>query len=245
MKTQHFAYSLCIILFSFIYYSCDTDDNPNSRKSGISFNDALTYGSLTDQEGNEYKTIQIGDQTWMAENLRTTKYNDGSAITLVTDIESLKTLSTGAYINVNNKTENDSILLFGRLYNFYAVNTGKLAPTGWHVATYADWNKLMTFAGGENIAGGKLKEAGTKHWKAENSASNETGFTAIPAGYATPIEWTGMKNFESVRMGAYFWQKDNYLSQTAVTLYVWYNSTKLSRSTGMKFQGLSVRCVKD
>lgn len=244
MKTRNHVCSLCILLISLTFFSCDTESN-NNGESGIIFNDALTYGTMTDQEGNTYKTIQIGDQVWMAENLRTTKYNDGSAIALVTDIESLKTLTTGAYVNVNNRTENDSILLYGRQYNFHAVNTGKLAPAGWHVATYADWNKLMTFAGGENTAGGKMKETGNKHWKAENIATNETGFTAIPAGYATNIEWTGMKNFEAVGTGAYFWQKDNFGSQTAATVYVWYNTTKMSRSTGMKYQGLSVRCVKD
>jgi len=90
-----------------------------------------------------------------------------------------------------------------------------------------------------------MKETGNKHWKAENIATNETGFTAIPAGYATNIAYAGMKNFEAVGTGAYFWQKDNFGSQTAVTVYVWYNTTKMSRSTGMKYQGLSVRCVKD
>jgi uncharacterized protein (TIGR02145 family) len=245
MKTSNLVSSLFFILISISFYSCDTEGNTNEGNSDITFKDGLTYGTITDQEGNTYKTIQIGDQVWMAENLRTTKYNDGTSIPLVTDIESITTMTTPAYMQVNNKVDKDSILLYGRLYNFHAVNTGKLAPVGWHVATYADWNKLMTFAGGENTAGGKMKETGNKHWKAENNASNETGFTAIPAGYATNIAYAGMKNFEAVGTGAYFWQKDNFGSQTAATVYVWYNTTKMSRSTGMKYQGLSVRCVKD
>ncbi len=246
MKSINFTYVLSIFFAFLVIISCDTDVNSNGGKSGIKFNSSLTYGTMTDQDGNTYKTIQIGDQTWMAENLRTTKYNDGTAIPNVTDVESLKTLTSGAYINVNNRTEKDSILLFGRLYNFYAVHTGILAPAGWHVATNADWTKLITFLGGENPAGGKAKETGTKHWKADNTgATNESGFTAIPAGYCAPIAWTGQKNFESVFMGAYFWQKDNFGSQTAASVYLFYNSAKMMKSTAMKYSGLSVRCVKD
>jgi uncharacterized protein (TIGR02145 family) len=244
MKPKILIYAMCVFLTSF--FSCDTENNPDNGKSGIKFNSNLTYGSVTDQEGNTYKTIQIGDQTWMAENLRTTKYNDGIAIPNVTDVESLKTLTTGAYINVNNRVETDSILLYGRLYNFFAVYTGKLAPAGWHVATYADWTKLITYLGGENLAGGKVKETGIIHWKADNTgATNESGFTAIPAGYCTPIAYTGQKNFESIFMGAYFWQKDNYGSQTAASVYLFYNTEKMMKSTAMKYSGLSVRCVKD
>jgi uncharacterized protein (TIGR02145 family) len=248
MKTKKIIFSFYVFLMILTLNACDKAvDDPNlNGKSGITFNSSLTYGTMTDQDGNTYKTIQIGNQTWMAENLRTTKYNDGSAIANVTDIESWKTLTTGAYANVNNTAKADSILLFGRLYNWYALNTGKLAPTGWHVATYAEWNTLLTYLGGENIAGGKVKEVGTNNWKADNTgATNETGFTAIPAGYCSYIDWTGRKNFESIGMGAYFWEKGNAASQTSGSLYLFYNTAKLTRATTYKSSGLSVRCIKD
>ena len=88
---------------------------------------------MTDQDGNFYKTVTIGTQTWMAENLRTMKYNDGTNIPLVTSGIAWNNLNTGAYCNYNNTTNSDTIATYGRLYNWYAVNTGKLAPKGWHV----------------------------------------------------------------------------------------------------------------
>lgn len=243
MKAITIILSFCALFFA----SCDTGNEQKLiGKTGITFNSNLTYGSITDQDGNTYKTIQIGTQTWMAENLRTTKYNDGTAIPVVTDVESLKTLTSGAYINQSNKIEVDSILLYGRFYNFHAVNTGKLAPVGWHVPTHADWTKLIAFLGGENLAGAKTKETGTLHWKANNTgATNESGFTAIPSGYCSPIEWSGQKNFESILMGAYFWQKDGYASQTATSVILFYNSEKMTKGAAMKYSGLSVRCLKD
>jgi len=248
MKTKKIIFSFCVFLMILTLNACDKAvDDPNlNGKSGITFNSSLTYGTMIDQDGNTYKTIQIGNQTWMAENLRTTKYNDGSAIANVTDIESWKTLTTGAYANVNNTSKADSILLFGRLYNWYALNTGKLAPVGWHVATYTEWNTLIAYLGGENLAGGKIKELGTTHWKADNKgATNESGFTAIPAGYCSYIDWTGQKNFESTGTGAYFWNKDNAGSQSASSVYLYYNTEKMMRSTSYKTTGMSIRCIKD
>ena len=232
------------IIFAFLgvlFTSCSTGNDPNNNaSSGIVFNSNLTYGTMTDQDGISYKTIQIGTQTWMAENLRTTKYNDDSAIANITDKTVWSTLSTGAYCNVNNTLVNDSILLFGRYYNWYAVNTGKLAPAGWHLPTYAELTTLSTYLG-QTTAGGKMKETGTLHWKADNTgATNECGFTAEPGGY---IGATG--SFESVGMGAYFWIKDAYGSQTAWDIYLFYNTAVLTRNFNYKNSGFSVRCIKD
>ena len=133
-------------------------------------------------DGNTYNTIMIGTQTWMKENLKTTTFNDGTSIPLETDATKWAALTSSGYCYYNNDeaTYKDT---YGVLYNWYTVNTGKLCPSGWHIPIEADWTNLTTFLGGENGAGGKLKESGTSHWINPNSgATNETKFTALPGG---------------------------------------------------------------
>ena len=137
-----------------------------------------TRTSLTDIDGNDYKTVTIGTQVWMVENLKTTKYNDGTAIPNITDNTSWAALTTGAYCdNINTPSISTT---YGRLYNWYAVdnnagtkvasNGGKnVCPTGWHVPSDAEWTTLTTYLGGESVAGGKLKETGTTHWQSPNT----------------------------------------------------------------------------
>jgi len=140
-------------------------------------------GTMTDRDGNVYTSVTIGTQTWMVENLKTTKYKDGTDIPLVTDDTEWANLNTPGYCWYNNDaaTYKNS---YGALYNWYAVSTGKLCPTGWHVPTDAEWTTLTTYLGGESVAGGKLKELGTTHWTTPNTgATNETGFAALPGGY--------------------------------------------------------------
>ena len=140
-------------------------------------NPAPTPLTATDIDGNVYHTVTIGTQIWMVENLKTTRYNDGSPIPFVTDSSSWSNLTTPGYCWYNNDTTNKNT--YGALYNWFAVNTGKLAPTGWHVPTDDEWTTLTTYLGGESIAGGKLKETGTTHWRTPNAgATNEIGFTA-------------------------------------------------------------------
>src|ERR1039457_6330795 len=127
--------NLVLVLFVIlVIIACkkEKSDNPTNGKTTAVFNSAVTYGTMTDQDGNVYKTVTIGTQTWMAENLRTTIYNDGTAISNVTGATEWTNLTTGAYCNFNNTTSTDTIATYGRLYDWYAVNTGKLAPTGWH-----------------------------------------------------------------------------------------------------------------
>jgi uncharacterized protein (TIGR02145 family) len=170
-------FSLLIIgLIIFHTISCEKDDgdgpsshNSTNGQTTAEFNPSITYGTLTDQDGNVYKTVTIGTQTWMAENLRTTKYNDGTAIANVTENTVWDTLRTGAYCNYNNTTSIDTIATYGRLYNWHAVNTGKLAPIGWHVPTADEWTKLTDDLGSGYVAGGKLKETGTSHWNSPNA----------------------------------------------------------------------------
>jgi uncharacterized protein (TIGR02145 family) len=206
----------------------------------ISFNNSISYGSVSDIEGNVYKTVKIGSQTWMAENLRTTKYNDGLPIDNVTNKSIWTALVTPAYCWYNNLIENKNLI--GAHYNWYAVNTSRLCPTGWHVPSDYEWTILTDYLGGLEIAGAKMKEAGFAHWEEPNvGAKNSSGFTAIPAGQRRGIEGT----FTGI--GLY----DSWWSSTEYNFYKsWYRSvatinTNVWRSSGtLKQTGTSIRCIK-
>jgi uncharacterized protein (TIGR02145 family) len=209
----------------------------------------FTFTECKDGDNNYYPVVQINTQLWMAENLKTTKYNDGTEIPNITDKTDWTALSTGAYSDYNNTPANST--LYGRLYNWYAVdnneatkvasNGGKnVCPASWHVATDSEWTTLTTDLGGESVAGGKLKETGTSHWLSPNTdATNETGFTALPGGvrsYNGSCSWVG--NYD------YWW------SSTDATTYAWarvmlYNGANVLTGGGDKRSGYSVRCVMD
>ena len=129
-----------------------------SKKSDSS--NTPTATTVSDADGYVYHTVTIGAQVWMVENLKTTKYNDGTAIPLVTDSTAWAILTIPGYCWYNNDAVTYKAT-YGALYNWYAVNTGKLAPKGWHVPADAEWTKLITFLGGEDVAGGKMKSTGT------------------------------------------------------------------------------------
>jgi uncharacterized protein (TIGR02145 family) len=231
-----------LLLFSI---SCKKDDNtpvnPTNGKTTAVFNPDLVYGTLTDIDGNEYKTIKVGDQTWMAENLRTFKYNDGTAIPNVKGNIEWAGLTTEAYCTYNNTTKNDSIATFGCLYNWYAVITGKLAPKGWHVPTDAEWTTLINYLGGESVAGGKLKEIGTSHWVSPNTgATNESGFTALPSGTRN-----SNGTFQFVETNGSWWCNSEVNASNAWSRSMAFYGSSLYRDSDIKEHGFSVRCVRD
>ena len=210
--------------------------------SEISF---ITYttgsGTVTDIDGNVYHTVTIGTQVWMVENLRTTKYRDGTAVPNVTDDTAWYQLKTGGYCDYNNDV-NSSMGNYGRLYNWFAVaDSHNLAPTGWHIPTDTEWTTLANYLGGESIAGGKLKEAGLKHWLSPNTgATNETGFTAIPCGTRF---WNGSLSEVNKRS---VWWSSTMRDDNSVWLWdIYYNGGDLGRNGGFRQNGLSIRCVKD
>ena len=202
--------------------------------------DEIETGTVSDKEGNVYSTVTIGTQEWMVENLKTTKYNDGTDIPLVTDDHEWIELTTGAYCWYNNDAatyENP----YGALYNWYAVNTGKLCPTGWRVPTDAEWTELTDYLGGTSVAGGKLKESGTTHWNSPNTgATNETGFTALPSGYR---EYHGTYNY--VGYNGYWWSSQEYSTTNAYYRFMSYSGSGIFRNYVYKRFGLSVRCLRD
>jgi uncharacterized protein (TIGR02145 family) len=227
-----------------------SDDSQNSLngKTTAVFNSSLSYGTMTDQEGNVYKTITIGTQTWMAENLRTTKYNDGKAIPNVPDSVPWAALTTGAYCNYKNTTDEVFIATYGRLYNRYAVKSGKLAPSGWHVPTMDEYDILSHHLGDGGVAGGKLKEAGITHWNYYDQnvgSTNESGFTALPSGGRLDKYSMSRYMYSDLETKNYLWPVTS-LSESSPLCFV------LSATDGVSYftscnqgSGLSVRLIKD
>ena len=216
-------------------YSTVKTDIPASDKT-ITFN----FIACTDGDNNNYPSVTIGSQVWMAVNLKTTKYNLGNVITPVTDNTAWSTNTTGAYCNYSNTLANSDI--YGRLYNWYVVastNSLKVCPTGWHVPTDGEWTTLSTSLGGEIVAGGKLKETTTTHWSSPNTdATNETGFTALPGGYRDVSGSFGL-------VGTYsFW----WSSSISGTTYAWYrylvnSNGSIAGGDNDQKAGFYVRCL--
>ena len=224
-------YSLAIMgVFLLLTSSCKkADDNNNPA-------------TVTDIDGNVYHTITIGTQVWLAENLKTTKFNDGSSIPLLTKNAVRTDLTTPEYWWYNN----DSAAYdnpYGKLYNWYAVNDGRdLCPTGWHVPTDAEWTTLTDYLGGLSVAGGKLKETGFIHWSNGNvGATNESGFTALPGG---DRDING--SFNRIGLNGRWWSSSMYGS----TGKAWYremggNHAGVIQANSSPDDGYSVRCIGD
>lgn len=217
-----------------------TNSNGTAYGNEIIFATRGATGTVSDIDGNTYSTIVIGTQTWMAENLKTTKYSDGTAIPLVTDGGAWAALSTPGYC-WNNNDEATYKATYGALYNWHAVNTGKLCPAGWHVSTNAEWTTLTTYLGGEAVAGAKLKESGTAHWTSPNAgATDETGFTALPGNSRD-----SGGGFHDIGGYGYWWTATQTDLIEAWYRYLFYNNNVLAGGDLSKVFGFSVRCARD
>ena len=193
---------------------------------------------LTDADGNVYSTVVIGDQVWMGENLKTTKYNDNTDIPLVTDNTEWGDLASPAYSWYNNDEETYKNP-YGAYYTWFAVNTGKLCPEGWHVPTMDEWSALIHYLGGSPVAGGKLKETGTENWNSPNTdATNEFGFTGVPSGQRPNV-------FSGLGENARWWSNTEYTTSSAHAYVLYHDEATMRRNSTNKKYGLSVRCVKD
>lgn len=198
------------------------------------------YGSLSDIDGNEYKTVTIGTQIWMAENLGVSRYNDGKPIPLVTDSMKWTSLSTPAFCWYSNNQEVYK-KSYGALYNGYTAGSGRLCPTGWHVPSDAEWDILAGSLGGSDVAGGKMKEAGTSRWVRPNTgASNMSNFNALPGGLRY---FDG--NFRDLGFGAYWWSSTQLNPERAFFRFVFHEESLIYRFDNLKRIGFSVRCLKD
>jgi uncharacterized protein (TIGR02145 family) len=221
---------------------------PTNGLTTAVFNTTKTYGTMTDQDGNVYKTITIGTQTWMVENLRTTKYRDGTEMRNI--CYGLWYLGeNNGYCSYNNTTDPVFIATYGRLYNWYTVTSShNIAPAGWHVPTDAEWTTLITYLGGESVAGGKMKETGTTHWITPNtSATNESGFTGLPAGKRSSGGSSPQPFFNFIGACGYFWSSTEPGPNYAVGNYCRLCSdvATLYRYNNSKSEGYAVRLVKD
>ena len=216
--------------------SCDPTENTTDSNT-----DQNNTGTVTDLDGNIYSTITIGNQIWLASNLKTTKFKDGTTIPLITGNTAWINLISPGYCWYNNDATTYKST-YGALYNWYSVNSGRLCPTGWHVPSVGEWTTLSTYLGGDNVAGGKLKETGTNHWTTPNTgATNTSGFTAVPGGVRS---WVGQFDL----IGSY----GNYWTSTEVSNTGDANHKSMSNimsilgsNAGKKSDGYSVRCLKD
>ena len=222
------------------------------RNGPTLFNPDLTYDSVTDIDGNVYKTIQIGTQTWMAENLGTTRMNDGTYMIPDRENNVWETLTAPGYGWYNNDSATYKAT-YGAYYNWQAVTSGKLCPSGWHVPSDAEWHTLILkldvgaqlITGVESTsAGDSLKESGTTHWIAGNKGVNSTGFTSLPGGSRLNTGY-----FFYLGEAAYFWSSTESLAGGVWYRAVSYNFSGVGRSDNaygnVKTYGLSVRCLKN
>lgn len=194
--------------------------------------------TVKDIDGNEYQTVKIGSLCWMQENLKTTKYNNNQSIpTSLTNAEWVND-TEGAMAIYNDDADLEDI--YGRIYNWNAVNTGKLCPKGWRVPTEEEWDDLITELGGEVLAGGKLK-AVSMLWDAPNTgASNESEFTALPAGLK-------FNNGSYDLLGEYtsFWSATSITENESWAYSLISTNEEISKDNASKRSGLSCRCVID
>jgi uncharacterized protein (TIGR02145 family) len=190
-------------------------------------------------ENRYYKTVQIGNQVWMAENLNNTKLNDGTPILMINNQGSGQDLTSPGYCWYENKSEIGNT--YGALYNWYAVNTGKLCPQGWHVPNDNEWTVLADYLGGRTASGGKLKENGTAHWKTPNTgSSNISGFSALPGGTGT-----NKGTFSSLGNSGYWWTSSGISSFNAWARYLYNYNDNIYRGYFNLKNVLSIRCIKD
>lgn len=216
-------------------------DNPLNGKTTAVFNSNLSYGKMSDIEGNEYKTITIGSQTWMAENLRTTRYRNGDSIPNVIENSEWGNLSTGAFCNYNNSTNEDSIATFGRLYNWFAVSDDRgLAPKGWRVPDVYDWEILTVYLGGDSLASSNLKEVGNTHWGDPFDSNNCSGFTALPSGRRYLVQ-----NFSGIGYYSVYWTSSEFENTKAGFLYLFCYDSFVWKGLNYKQNGYAIRCIKD
>jgi uncharacterized protein (TIGR02145 family) len=225
-----------IISFLIIYTISCEDNSPTL------INDFTgQVDTIYDIEGNKYKTIGIGSQIWMAQNLKSIRLSDGTIIPTVIEDSLWARITTPGlcwYNNDSSKYQN----IYGPLYNFYTVNTGLLCPVGWHVPTRADWDILSSFLGGDNIAGGKLKQSDGSHWKEPNPCIvSDFRFVALPGGCR--------RNFNGVFVDLGY--TGNWWTSTSDNVYysesksMFHDNMLLNRFISDKRKGFSVRCIKN
>jgi len=204
----------------------------------------VANNNLIDIDNNTYKTVPIGTQQWMAENLKVTKYNDGTIIPNITDDTQWSNLRSGAWAYYKNDAANNA--KYGKLYNWYAVSktsngNKNVCPTGWHLPTDAEWTFLTDYLGGESVAGGKMKEAGTTNWDSPNTdATNTSLFTGLPGGCRYYNGYYYNFGFNGI-----WWSSTEFNTYNAWNRFLVNYNGIANRYDNSKGNGLSVRCLRD
>lgn len=227
MKIKFF-HGVAVIFLTVLMFSCKKEDPMPADPT-----------SVADIDGNIYTVVKICDKFWMTANLKTTRYNDGTEIPTNLTNTQWEATTAGAFAIYDATEANNA--LYGKLYNWFAASSGKLAPTGWHVATEAEWNELVTCLGGSGGAGGKMKSVSTL-WEAPNTgASNSSGFSGLPAGFR------GSSNGSYASKGtvANFWGSDQRNTTQGEYLQLSTSFASTSTNGATKQFGYSVRCVRD
>ncbi len=217
--------ALLLLFVALVYTGC--------KKSG----DPEIPSTVTDVDGNTYNVIVIGKQGWMKENLRVEHFNDGAVIPNITGATEWAALTSGAWCDYNNSTSNGTA--YGKLYNGFAVETGKLCPEGWRVPTSGDWTELRDFLGGRNVAGGKIRQVGTSLWKAPNEgATNSSEFTALPGGFRGP---NGL--YYMMSEIAMWWSSSTSADKLPYWITSYTNLELVENNPVPKTNGIAVRCI--
>jgi len=238
-----------------------------------SFTEEDSSNTVTDIDGNVYQTLKIGTQTWMVENLKTTKYNDGTSIPYVSDSTAWPKLSTPGYCFYNNDAANKNT--YGALYNWYTINTGKLAPTGWHVPTDAEWTTLENYliANGYNYdgttTGNKIAKslAATILWNTDTTdwapstnigdigndltKNNNSGFAGLPGGARlsegrnlSPGRFSNSR-FLTIGYNGIWWSSTLNYPYESWNRRLSCHSSDVDRFSNRMQSGFSVRCLRD
>lgn len=208
---------------------------------------------LTDLDGNHYRTVKIGDKCWMADNLRTTSFSDGTIISNYPVEADWRTTSTAAWVYYGNQSSNDDD--YGKIYNWFAVTDSRgICPAGWNVPGDDDWKSMEQaigmanddadgtgWRGNKENVGGKLKTTGTEFWETPNEgASNESGFSGMPSGLRYPDG-----RFVSLGRSAFYWTSTWHSISEAYGRAIVFSRGEVSRGIYRKDFGFSVRCILD
>jgi uncharacterized protein (TIGR02145 family) len=226
MKTVKTLFTAVFILISLLFLnSCKKENEYDPNK-------------VIDIDGNVYSTIIIGDQVWMAENLKVTRFRNGDPIPNVKDSIEWTECTSSAHCDYNNDAGNS--LIYGKLYNGYCLfDSRNLAPKGWHLPSDEEWTKLVDFLGGSRIAGDKLKEINPHHW-IDATATNESGFTGLPGGKRNENG-----SFTEARDCGYWWSTSQKSDTTTYARGLYFYYSGVARGYSKKTVGFSIRCIKD
>jgi uncharacterized protein (TIGR02145 family) len=246
-----------ITLLHLFFTSCKKDNEIYNKKlsneiilgnSGSGTGNSKKYGTVKDIDGNIYKTIQIGTQIWMIQNLRVSRYNNGDSVKNILDNEDWRNATVGALCSIGNSSFLATV--YGKLYNWFSINDPRgIAPKGWRVPTLTDYQILINYLGSSDYAGAALKEVSLL-WTQPNVATNNSGFSARPAGIRDSY-YGWFSAFYKLNESALFWTSSPVTPTDAFFMLLSYNTpvAELSNSSittnGNMKTGASIRCIKN